>query len=253
MSSCSRAVRGCVMFRRMVGQPSLQAHYRGIKSLSCEYDVLLYFHCIREAKCNRQAAFQHVGEASLRFTILAGQPLRSPLPYTSFAFATASWKTSEVVHTNQKHPFFTREHGFLPVGQIKLGIHILRADDRVGEVTGWKVVPGTKTIYNLEVAQDHTFTVGVGQWAVHNDCRNLAQKARTILNDLRRATPTLRVVAVSNFLDPLAGEIIGVSGTQARLYVEGADVVKDVNNARCAELICIQIARFIVFVTSLQR
>src|SRR6266699_186906 len=77
-------------------------------------------------------------------------------------------KTSEVVHTNQKHPFFTIEHGFLPVGQIKLGMHLLRADGRVGVVTGWKVVPGTKTMYNLEVAQDHTFTVGAGQWVVHN-------------------------------------------------------------------------------------
>jgi hypothetical protein len=77
-------------------------------------------------------------------------------------------RTSEVVHTNQKHPFFTMEHGFLPVGQIKLGMHLLRADGRVGVVTGWKVVPGTKTMYNLEVAQDHTFTVGTGQWVVHN-------------------------------------------------------------------------------------
>ena len=77
-------------------------------------------------------------------------------------------KTSEVVHTNQKHPFFTMEHGFLPVGQIKPGMHLLRADGRVGVVTGWKVVPGTRTMYNLEVAQDHTFTVGAGQWVVHN-------------------------------------------------------------------------------------
>jgi hypothetical protein len=77
-------------------------------------------------------------------------------------------KTSEVVHTNQKHPFFTLEHGFLPVGQIKPGMHLLRADGRVGVVTGWKVVPGTRTMYNLEVAQDHTFTVGSGQWVVHN-------------------------------------------------------------------------------------
>ena len=42
------------------------------------------------------------------------------------------------------------------------------ASRRVGVVTGWKVVPGTKTMYNLEVAQDHTFTVGNGQWVVHN-------------------------------------------------------------------------------------
>jgi RHS repeat-associated protein len=79
-------------------------------------------------------------------------------------------KTSEVVHTNQKHPFFTMEHGFLPVGQIKLGMHILRADGRVGIVTGWKVVPGARTMYNLEVAHDHTFAVGSGQWVVHNLC-----------------------------------------------------------------------------------
>jgi hypothetical protein len=71
-------------------------------------------------------------------------------------------RTSEVIHTNQKHPFFTLEQGFLPVGQITLGMHLLRADGRVGVVTGWKVM------YNLEVAQDHTFMVGTGQWVVHN-------------------------------------------------------------------------------------
>jgi len=79
-----------------------------------------------------------------------------------------STKTNEVIHTNQKHPFFTLEQGFLPVGKIRLGMHILRADGNVGVVTGWQVVPGTQVMYNLEVAQDHTFTVGTGQWVVHN-------------------------------------------------------------------------------------
>jgi hypothetical protein len=32
------------------------------------------------------------------------------------------------------------------------------------------VVAGTQVMYNLEVARDHTFTVGVGEWVVHNDC-----------------------------------------------------------------------------------
>lgn len=54
------------------------------------------------------------------------------------------------------------------MSQITLGMHILRADGRVGVVTGWKVVAGTKVMYNLEVAQDHTFAVGVGMWVVHN-------------------------------------------------------------------------------------
>jgi len=80
----------------------------------------------------------------------------------------AAKRGSEVVHTNQKHPFLTVEKGFLPVGQIKLGMHVVKADGQVGVITGWKIVPGIQMMYNLEVAHDHTFTVGVGQWVVHN-------------------------------------------------------------------------------------
>lgn len=82
--------------------------------------------------------------------------------------STVTTTTSETIHTNKKHPFFTEEQGFVPVGQLKLGMHVLRADGRYGVITGYKVVPGAKTMYNLEVARDHTFTVGVGQWVVHN-------------------------------------------------------------------------------------
>jgi hypothetical protein len=79
-------------------------------------------------------------------------------------------KTGEVIHTNQKHPFLSREKGFLSVGQIKLGMYVLRADGTYGVVTGRKMIPGTKVMYNLEVAQDHTYTVGAGQWVGHNHC-----------------------------------------------------------------------------------
>jgi len=84
--------------------------------------------------------------------------------------AKAATKTSEVIHTNKKHPFLTKEKGFLPVGQITLGMHMQRADGTYGVVTGWKVVAGSEVMYNLEVAQDHTFTVGIQQWVVHNQC-----------------------------------------------------------------------------------
>src|SRR5579885_3040840 len=77
-------------------------------------------------------------------------------------------RQSEVIHTNKKHPFLTKEKGFLPVGQLKIGMHVLRADGQWGIVTGWKMVPGTQVMYNLEVAQDHTFTVGSDEWVVHN-------------------------------------------------------------------------------------
>ena len=82
--------------------------------------------------------------------------------------APASKGKSEVIHTNQKHPFLTIEKGFLPVGQIKVGMHVLQADGNIGLITDWKLVPGVQTMYNLEVAQDHTFAVGDGSWVVHN-------------------------------------------------------------------------------------
>src|SRR5579885_2372571 len=106
------------------------------------------------------------------------------LTTTSFQQGKAVRVASEVIHTNKKHPFLTKEKGFLPVGQIKLGMHVLRADGQWGVVTGWKVVPGAMTMYNLEVAQDHTFTVGVGEWVVHN-CTIDDKSAAHIFRDAR--------------------------------------------------------------------
>ena len=77
-------------------------------------------------------------------------------------------ETSETLHTNKKHPFLTVEKGFLPVAQLKLGMQVVESGGRTGVVTGWKSVPGAQTMYNLEVAQDHTYTVGDGQFVVHN-------------------------------------------------------------------------------------
>jgi hypothetical protein len=46
----------------------------------------------------------------------------------------------------------------------------VEAGGRIGVVTRWKSVPGTQTMYNLEVTQYHTFLVGTDQWVVHNTC-----------------------------------------------------------------------------------
>ncbi len=123
-------------------------------------------------------------------------------------------KTSEVIHTNQKHPFFTMEHGFLPVGQIKLGMHLLRADGRVGVVTGWKVVPGTQVMYNLEVAQDHTFTVGAGQWVVHNCAQGPTLDQRRV-EYVRNNIDTL-IPGLGPEIPEYEGVIMGREGLNAR-------------------------------------
>lgn len=75
---------------------------------------------------------------------------------------------SEVIHTNERHPFLTKEKGFIPVSQLKPGVHVMQADGSYGVVAKLVVVPGAMWMYNLTVNQDHTYVVGVGQWIVHN-------------------------------------------------------------------------------------
>lgn len=111
---------------------------------------------------------------------------------------TTQQSDSEVVHTNKKHPFLTTEQGFVPAGDLVVGMHIVKADGSVGVLTGWQVVPGSAVMYNLEVAQDHTFTIGNGQWIVHNSCSfqtflannkvfNSVQEAKAVFNTINRA------------------------------------------------------------------
>jgi hypothetical protein len=64
----------------------------------------------------------------------------------------------------------TEEAGFVPAGQLRIGMHVRQADGSVGMVIMVQEEAGSSTMYNLEVAQDHTFTVGAGQWIVHNWC-----------------------------------------------------------------------------------
>jgi RHS repeat-associated protein len=109
------------------------------------------------------------------------------LTITHVTHAKGAKPSSEVIHTNKKHPFLTVEKGFLPVGQIKLGMHVVEADGQLGVITGWKVVPGVQTMYNLEVAQDHTFVVGVGMWVVHN-CSPVSPGDAGAYKDLKGVT-----------------------------------------------------------------
>ncbi len=136
---------------------------------------------------------------------------------TAARHGKAATKTSETIHTNKKHPFLTKEKGFLTVGQITLGMHVLRADGTYGVVTGWKVVPGAEMMYDLEVAQDHTFTVGADQWVVHNcggglpDNAAFSQKtySRSFVNgpNVGRSLPDVAMDLKSGVLSPADIEV----------------------------------------------
>ena len=91
----------------------------------------------------------------------------------------------ETIHTNKKHPFLTVEAGFVTVANLHVGMHLVQGDGQVGVIEDWVVIAGSETMYNLTVQQDHTYTVGDGQFVVHNiDCsdelQQLADKAESV-------------------------------------------------------------------------
>ncbi|HVB62627.1 MAG TPA: ribonuclease domain-containing protein [Ktedonobacteraceae bacterium] len=79
------------------------------------------------------------------------------------------------------------------MAQLKIGMHVLRADGRYGEITGYHIVPGSAVMYNLTVAYDHTFVVGSGEWVVHNICTTMDARSSNVYNDTLRQEiqPTL--------------------------------------------------------------
>ena len=76
----------------------------------------------------------------------------------------------ERIVTTPEHPFYTNAYGWVPAGALQVGDENRRANDSVGTVQSMTVAKRPQVMYNLTVAEAHTFFVGDGQWLVHNQC-----------------------------------------------------------------------------------
>jgi len=85
----------------------------------------------------------------------------------------------ERIETTPEHPFFTEEKGWLPAGELRIGMHVREADGKYGLVWFTWSISQTQAMYNLTVTTAHTFFVGKGEWLVHNDCESLANIAHS--------------------------------------------------------------------------
>jgi hypothetical protein len=123
-------------------------------------------------------------DVTLQVTTPAAQASEVGQPSTKTTTATASRGThastsgsvpshtstrhTEVVHTTTNHPWLTADHGWLPAGFLHLGEPVRRADGSTATVVAVRVVPGAAAMWDLSVANVHTFAVGVGKYVVHN-------------------------------------------------------------------------------------
>ncbi len=73
----------------------------------------------------------------------------------------------EIVETTPDHPFLT-DHGWVEAEDLEPGMQIRKLDGSYGTFEGWRIEYRPVEMWDLTVAEVHTFAVGEGEWVVHN-------------------------------------------------------------------------------------
>jgi hypothetical protein len=102
----------------------------------------------------------------------------------------------ESIQTTPEHPFYTEEQGWVPAGELWIGAHVRKADGSYGAVQTIGEAHWPQPMYNLTVAQAHTFFVGKQQWLVHNMCpiRGPAGSAPSVVDRFKTWAANKRAV-----------------------------------------------------------
>ena len=90
-----------------------------------------------------------------------------------------STSDGETIDTTTNHPFYVEDKGWVAAGDLKIGDVLYTVDCDTVEVTDIEIEKFTEPIvvYNLEVADFHTYFVGECRVMVHNECQLPSKKA----------------------------------------------------------------------------
>ena len=96
----------------------------------------------------------------------------------------------QLIETTAEHPFFVIEKGWVRARDLITGDMLVGHDDKQTPVESISTTERTETVYNLRVAEDHTYFVGSDDWGfsvwVHNaySYKKLADGTYQIIDDL---------------------------------------------------------------------
>ncbi|MFN8523151.1 MAG: polymorphic toxin-type HINT domain-containing protein [Chloroflexota bacterium] len=76
----------------------------------------------------------------------------------------------EAIETTANHPFLTQDGDWRPAARLRVGDGLRQSAGRIGRVATVEPRLGSQVMYNLTVAEAHTYFVGAGGWLVHNGC-----------------------------------------------------------------------------------
>jgi hypothetical protein len=117
---------------------------------------------------------------------------------TGYYTVTATWNhldpvvtllvmDGELIEATPEHPFFAPGVGWREAGKLWPGAPVRKADGGVGIVEAVESVAIEQSMWNLTVAEAHTYFVGDGRWLVHNSCRF---GGKTVIQDHSLIDPT---------------------------------------------------------------
>ena len=127
---------------------------------------------------------------------------------TGYYTVTAVWRhedpatvqlviNGETIDTTPEHPFLTTDGTWVMAGELTSGDRVRSATSDVGVVDMVTFVTVHQQMYNLTVADAHTYVVGDGEWVVHNSCFQGRALANTAKSAHKRLPPHLKQTTVA--------------------------------------------------------
>ncbi len=84
----------------------------------------------------------------------------------------------QVIRTTTEHPFWVYNRGWLPARELQIGDRLVSHDGKTAAVEDLLDTGELETVYNLRVADHHTYFVGGEDWGfwvwAHNACGGIA-------------------------------------------------------------------------------
>lgn len=90
----------------------------------------------------------------------------------------------ETIDTTPEHPFLTANGDWVAAGELQVGDKVRNATGENGLVEAIEFAATPQVMYNMTVADAHTYTVGDGEWVVHNACSKALRKSLEEANAL---------------------------------------------------------------------
>ena len=151
-----------------------------------------------------------------------------------------------MITTTVEHPFYVLLRGWVEAIDLRTGDQVRQLDGGYGAVQRVAVETAPQEMYNLTVAEAHTFFVGDGGWLVHNaDPCKLPKRGKSHGNSLDNDRPNI----LYKMRDAQSGRLLkyGVTSNIKRRYTQAQRsgvIISEL--ARGSRRQMIQAERFIV-------